>query len=263
MPNSTYPENIYHYTSMSGLLGIVTSAKLRASHIYYLNDQSEQRHVWLIIKGLIENRLAQCIPDREKKLLEDLWPAVEIVSNPSEKNQLSTHYVSSFSKNGDALSQWLSYCPHGNGFSIGFDPGCLSSANKGATLDEVQYFSREDPQSSWKHMLDYYITEPKLAIESIKALSPFVKDASFSADEEYRLVQNNPEHAMIRFRPGRSMLIPYIEFELNGETYFVKEVVVGPCPNPALSIGSVKLLFASIGHADIAVRESCVPYRAW
>ena len=37
-------ETLYHYTSLTGVLGIVGSAELRASDIRYMNDSTELRH---------------------------------------------------------------------------------------------------------------------------------------------------------------------------------------------------------------------------
>ena len=37
-------DTLYHYTSVSGLLGIVNSGVLRASDIRYMNDSTELRH---------------------------------------------------------------------------------------------------------------------------------------------------------------------------------------------------------------------------
>ena len=259
MPNATDPKILYHYTSMSGLLGIITSATLWASHIRYLNDRTEQTHLWQTIKNLLDKRLTRRIRLPKRKLFEDLRRAIEMLLDPSVIEGRAS-YISSFSANGDVLSQWLGYCPHGNGFAIGFDTACLRANER--TVRQVQYGSSVDLES-WDHMLDYYIREPTLGVEVMTIFASFIKDASFLAEEEYRLVQTNPDPKTVHFRPGHSMLIPYIEFKLMEDPYFITEVVVGPCPNPALSIRSVKLLFASKGRQDVTIRESVVPYRSW
>ncbi len=42
-----FPEELlYHYTTIEGLLGIVESGSLRASHIRYLNDQTEFKNAF-------------------------------------------------------------------------------------------------------------------------------------------------------------------------------------------------------------------------
>jgi hypothetical protein len=38
-------ETLYHYTSLSGLLGIIDGSELRASDIRYMNDSAELRHM--------------------------------------------------------------------------------------------------------------------------------------------------------------------------------------------------------------------------
>src|SRR5271165_4390934 len=68
-----------------------------------------------------------------------------------------------------------------------------------------------------------------------------------------------------RGEPGpKSTLIPYVEAEPQvKDGYFIKEVIVGPTPNPDLSIESIKGLFRSLNHPEVTVRASNVPYRHW
>ena len=35
------PKTVYHYTNSTGLMGIIDTAKLRASHIAFMNDAKE------------------------------------------------------------------------------------------------------------------------------------------------------------------------------------------------------------------------------
>jgi hypothetical protein len=73
-----------------------------------------------------------------------------------------------------------------------------------------------------------------------------------------------------RFRPGISMLIPYVEVELNRgidyeplPDFFITEVRVSPSPHEALSRESIERLFASKGHPEVKVVSSAIPYRHW
>jgi hypothetical protein len=108
---------LYHYTDANGLLGIVKSRELWATHILHLNDSSEYSHAVQVAakqtkKGLLSAELTEA--------LKMLVPASTV--NPEEVNETAPclPFVVSLSQNGDQLSQWRAYCPDGNGFSIGF-----------------------------------------------------------------------------------------------------------------------------------------------
>jgi hypothetical protein len=51
------PAVLYHYTSMDGLVGIVTNKQIWASHVPYLNDRTEQEHIWSLILEKAQRRI--------------------------------------------------------------------------------------------------------------------------------------------------------------------------------------------------------------
>src|ERR1700733_13155553 len=70
-------------------------------------------------------------------------------------------------------------------------------------------------------------------------ITSFIKDAAFSSEEERRLCYRySAGKYPIKFRPGASHVIPYIEVPIAFEA--IKEIMVGPGPNQALSIEAVK-----------------------
>jgi hypothetical protein len=73
-----------------------------------------------------------------------------------------------------------------------------------------------------------------------------------------------------RFRAGKSTVIPYVEVELGRGTdrklsdeYMIRKVLVGPTPNPGLSVEALQSLFLSKGHPEVLVEKSAIPYRHW
>tara|TARA_R110002049_G_scaffold150602_5_gene313737 strand:+ start:9611 stop:9868 length:258 start_codon:yes stop_codon:yes gene_type:complete len=52
-PQST----LYHYSSLAGVLGIVSSGELRASDIRYMNDSAELRHTLDVLRNYITRRV--------------------------------------------------------------------------------------------------------------------------------------------------------------------------------------------------------------
>jgi Protein of unknown function (DUF2971) len=125
--NTPIPEVLWHYTSFSGLKGIVDSRNIFASDIRFLNDSQELIHA----KFLLEE-----IADYEKKQLTEAASLNEIppiVGNalrreiqwlfeagPLHSNLLQV-FVACFSGAKDQLSQWRGYSYGTSGVSIGFD----------------------------------------------------------------------------------------------------------------------------------------------
>jgi len=53
--SSTPPNLLYHYTTQTGLLGIIKSKEIWATHTQYLNDQRKFRHAISIIEEELSN----------------------------------------------------------------------------------------------------------------------------------------------------------------------------------------------------------------
>jgi len=107
---------LYHYTSLTGLKGIIEQRNIWVSDICYLNDSEELRHLgrWLDdTAGRLEQSLGpQKALTQFREWLRH-WFLVD--SGPSL-------FVGSFTERGNLLSQWRGYCPRGRGVSIGFSP---------------------------------------------------------------------------------------------------------------------------------------------
>src|SRR5712691_393130 len=257
------PPVLFHYTSMEGLLSIVETGRIRATHIRYLNDWSEAETMW----GLVLNRFQE---RKDSAKSEEERTHLSAIIALARARRLPSDFVASFSEEGDDLSQWRSYCPGAAGFSIGFSSGALRSqwvsdpaggkaSFVGGTLLKISYLSKTD------------ISEADLAIDDalqlgaqlhgkigffgpisgeqavsawISLIAPSYKDSAFSAEREWRMVLRKPHKPMPgqRFRAGKSTVIPYVEVELNrdlkfepSDEYMIRKVVVGPTPNPDLS----------------------------
>ena len=114
----------------------------------------------------------------------------------------------------------------------------------------------------------------------ISRRSCLVKHSGFETEKEVRLIA--PSHlfsgASLKFRCPRTTVIPYLEVlmpkrkqenlralgrmsGLKDDSYFIDSVVVGPTPNPKLTVKAIELLFESKQVDDVAVLESTIPYR--
>src|SRR5450631_1766831 len=110
------PDVVYHYTSAATLLEIVKSGSIWATNLEYLNDVSESRHCIDALRRRVTNYLARNPSD----FGEVLQSALENAGSGFE-----LPYVASFSRVQDSLPLWRSYCPNGNGVSVGFKLSAL------------------------------------------------------------------------------------------------------------------------------------------
>jgi hypothetical protein len=105
----------------------------------------------------------------------------------------------------------------------------------------------------------------------------YFKDASFSEEEEWRLVSPRIDIRELYFRSGKSMMLPYYKLkfpEISSEVP-IAHVVVGPCPHVELARSSIQMLLMRehIGVVSLVplgipsvmpqVLSSKIPYRHW
>src|SRR5271166_2048754 len=268
------PAVLYHYTSMEGLLGILESGTIWATDIRYLNDKSEMTHLWDLVKIHIQQKLEdEKTPDRD--FLK------ELLTGGGSLNV----FVSCFSEDGDSLSQWRAYCPGGSGFSVGFHSAALGGIEfgkgfkqlvrvryladeAGASVDEVLQYAKAmaNVTVSVNLVPGQPLTIGQAARGALSAVAPRFKHGAFAEEHEWRLILQviNQPGVGRKFRAGKSTLIPYVDVQLQAkDSFFIKEVIVGPTPETSLSVTSVNVLFQSINQPGVVVRESKVPYRVW
>jgi hypothetical protein len=136
-----------------------------ATSINYLNDTTEGEHYL----GLIRERIQNYIFSHK---VADLHVFDRILSE-SKSSFEDRPYVASFSELDDSLPQWRSYCPQGNGVSIGFRTDCLVRSHvKDAALEQ------EPPHpEKWR----YEFFRPKVKIAKIEYID---KTAQESLDQD-------------------------------------------------------------------------------
>jgi hypothetical protein len=265
---------LYHYTSLSGLQGIIDSGILRASDIRYMNDSTELRHTLELLRNHITDRISSGT-DRPGLLnkLQD-WLSHRVVSGPML-------FGASFRANGNLLSQWRGYSVHGKGASLGFSPShiahcahdqgfrvgrCVYDPDRQQSLieqivDAVENMAANEPSDfeSWQGIFES-IEERLLCIAAI------LKHPAFEEEQEWRIVSpaiSNCGEAPIYFREGSSMLVPYYAFNLHdGPRLRLDHVYLGPTNNIDLSMNSLRLYLDKKGVSPTRGISYCqIPYR--
>lgn len=246
-----YEGCLFHYTSLEGFVGILTSQKIWVTEYSFLNDSSELEYGLSIVKNLLQSYISV---QNEPYILGFLTSALEQLNNTKLSNQL---YVASFSEHKDQLSQWKGYAQNGGGVSIGFDFKGLTRWKRGDILDINIYikpivYDQSDQENEIVEILENLINHIK-ALNSEKSIdsdklvsianclasflvkkSIFYKNPAFKEESEWRIVYNNigtaeVEKKKVKFRIVDSKIIPYIELLLVPEKSKlpIKEIVYG------------------------------------
>jgi hypothetical protein len=245
-------------------MGIIKEKNIWATNINHLNDFKEFREF--------------VNPFLDMFRVKSVQP---ILKGIFEKHSRMI-YVCSFSQKDDDLSQWRAYSPNANGFSIGFNYSKLKSmAPSGFELKAVfpteELFGlhrcKYDPKGAEVEMVGIIDRNmksnspdipdvPKMMAE-ITTLAPCYKNEKFKDEEEWRLIKlvYNEE---IKFREGKTLVIPYIEIDLKDKdgNLPIESICIGPTPYMAESEASLEMLLKEKKVSNVKIIKSKVPYRA-
>jgi hypothetical protein len=271
-------ETLYHYTSLSGLLGIVGSAELRSSDIRYMNDSTELRHTLDLLGRQVTRRILAGADD--PALLNAFldWLSHRVVSGPML-------FGASFRANGNLLSQWRGYSVHGKGVSLGVAPDFLleRAAAQSFQVGRCIY----EPREQERLIGDIIDAVEQLGAEAgaggpdgegwlplfqriegdLLRIAAVLKHPAFEEEQEWRIVSPvifRVSDGPVQFREGSSMLIPYYPFDLRGAAGSIEleHVFLGPTSNIELSMNSLGLYLQHRGARPRRGISYCdIPYR--
>jgi hypothetical protein len=152
---------LYHYTNAQGLYGMLSTGRVWATNVGFLNDPSEMRYAAQLIRSVVLEEAAKlqlALPAHEKKLsLSNLFPQLFASNSPEEwiDTLLKTFesqgdvYMTCFCAKHDLLSQWRGYGAKGDGYAMGFDAkriGVPDGKADGVRLRRVIYEPRVQKQ---------------------------------------------------------------------------------------------------------------------
>ena len=271
---------LFHYTSVTGITGVIEGRKLWATNIEYLNDSSEFTHGDGFMQCAIQARQDSNNPG-ESEFFE--W-----LKGMPDSVQPCDVFVASLSEAEDLLSQWRGYTPLSSGFSVGFEPATLRDFawnNHHAMLAQCVY-EESEKQALANHILNTFLEDwiasqttdssgtwftPGIAASfrtRAKLAAAVIKDVAFKEEKEWRLVKVCSDVRAIKFRPGVSTVVPYVELDWLGKAEQpvvqpIQSVMIGPCAHPELSKKSVTRLLQANGAGNASVRLSGIPFRSW
>ena len=116
--------NVYHYTNAQGLLGILQSGSLRASHFLAMNDFSEVRYAIQVATQVIDT----VRKGAAQEIRDSLFYWLDVVQTT---DKFKTPYLACFCDRDNLLSQWREYGAGGDGFALGFDKQLTRISHQG------------------------------------------------------------------------------------------------------------------------------------
>jgi hypothetical protein len=287
---------VWHYTNATGLLGILKYGCLWASNVNFLNDVTENKRAKQLLHANIQKRLLD-LNDYERirqHLNEDGKTEVDYTQTEHHEHLVNVLlsgawstsadnvFIACFSAMEDSLSQWRAYAGVGGSYAIGFSREQLTKLTAYPTQDnmsknfirthfvKLEYYNAKLHDDVFDSLGDALITQSfrQSNIEHwvqmlVDDTAPQFKDTSFEEEHEWRLIcRGNLDYMGVKFRPGRSHLVPYIEVSLENISGVIKEIMVGPGPNKDLDVLALETMIKS-QHQQFKVSASKTPFRNW
>ena len=279
-----YPPLLYHYTNVTGLIGIVERNALWATHVNYLNDSSEVVYA----SELVREALHQRELETDSSVVKEFLKRAETTFNLTDVHGV---YVVCLCEEGDLLSQWRAYAQGGEGYAIGIDAEKFAwFGGYGAEFffGKVEY----DPKTQTEivntiismvigGLLDLIGRSPRneadarinqccwVLQQSLWYSLATFKSPLFASEKEWRAIRLvPPEQGLraIKFRSSGSKLIPYLELDFGrlvtgAHKLPIRHVFHGPTLDADLTKACARMLLAKHDYASVDVLGSKVPLR--
>jgi len=268
------PARLYHYTSQSGLVGILGSKKLWSTRIQFLNDSREFVYTLELWNEAIEAARKSLRTENEETVIGG---ALDALRKGLASTKTIPIHVACFSEDGDSLSQWRGYGRGKGSFSIGFQSEQLVAAagdqhcfiapciyERERQRELVRLFLKNcmDRLLSGEARTDYSKFSRDVIYDFV-FLASVLKHPAFKEEREWRIVTDavGDHHPKMGIRLGNTMPMPYLEFDLvkPGAELDV-EIIVGPNLQQGLAVQATKTLIAFYRCGGEA-KQSGIPYR--
>ncbi|RYH00230.1 MAG: DUF2971 domain-containing protein [Alphaproteobacteria bacterium] len=265
------PTELSHYTTLSGLEGIVRLKRLWASNASFLNDKAELTHALDASKKAIKLLSSE-------KAMRAWGPAIETAFDELKRGLQAQSYVACFCSDDDNLSQWRGYGGTVQGICLTFEQSALTRRLKkdAANLQHVVYTKLSTPQklrdaleaelrdiAELEEVLGASNEEEQQAdiLARISRLLPKFKHLGFKDEREWRyVVQKNIPPNDMKFRVLQNKIVPYIEIGVSETKLPIHSIRIGPGVDQELTARSVETFIIAHGY-DIEVTLSEVPFR--
>ncbi|MGE0713806.1 MAG: DUF2971 domain-containing protein [Alphaproteobacteria bacterium] len=280
---SSPPKRLWHYTDGRGLIGIVSTKTLWATQISCLNDASELRYSYSLLKLAFTD-----ISFRDSDPVAG-YVSARMLDLLSEDSARTSHwFVACLSEREDDLNQWRGYGGGENGYAIVIDGQILNAKLFGkktymarvnydhdmhmrlathvahATINKFREGLDRRPGIDRDTWFQVFIDNWR---QHITYFAPVIKHPSFRDESEWRLLYElrREDEGRLEFRPTRTFISRYVPLSMiRDERIPIVEAWIGPSRHKEISQVSVGDLLRSNGYPSEVfqrVRLSDVPYQ--
>jgi hypothetical protein len=275
-------ELMYHYCGAQAFTAMIQSRTIWHTAYSALNDATERKWGFAQFQNAADKLRKDC--------------GAEFIDRITEIVRLTQDHtvamISSYSLNGDLLSQWRAYADDGRGFAIGFSSQELEMPAKPLRVLYDRAAQRKELTNNIKHVFE---VERRLGFKYDEQFRQHwfefgldlcaYKHPSFAEEMEIRRVHisglalsNEAKRIIplgaidgegvrrsgpveIHFRVRNGVQVPYVVLDMTdgGKNSPTKEIVLGP-RNPDEE-ANVQVFLANTGWSNVRIRRSEVPYR--
>lgn len=254
---------IYHYTTIKGLIGIITKSELWASDCRFLNDGTELTYALDLFFSEVDKNLKE-----DLKFVDKGSGGLSIpFRTPSESSDV---FIVCFCENGDLLSQWRGY-GQDQGYAIGFDKEKLEDLGLGK-LVKVYY--------GLENLNEFFSSELSLAkiptahpgnveffeSEHILPRLAEIKNPVFAEEHEWRLISHASKYSeskkpepIINFRESVLGPVGYIVHKITSSC--IREIIIGPGAHKETRKSAASRMIKYHSFTNINIRTSKIPLR--
>jgi hypothetical protein len=260
------PAELFHYTSIDGLYGIIHDGDIWASKIRYLNDSREFLHAFDLARRHIFKIKSQ------NKYSDEFFNKLVAQLDASQDMHV---FVCSFTEKEDQLSQWRAYSGDSTGYSIGFNAADLKRIawHHGFYLCKCIYSKKDQDSIIYEYFNKnlstlYQNKDPEFWASTIAEfilIATLLKNNSFSQEDEWRLISKPKSCTLERFcfRKSKTTLIPYYSVPIREKSDVVNltQIICGPNQESRLAESSLRALLKKNNYKRTQVLSSKIPLR--
>lgn len=273
---SQEPAELWHYTTLEGAVGILTSGEMWATDSRFLNDPEEYQHALTVTRELVIRDLEE---DEFKREVVALLTRLEAFDSGN-----APPLIASFSEASDELTQWRSYSSEGAGVALVLDLPSLKSAVSACdgVLKRCTYVqvvptlkASDELRANIQHVLNDLrrewerydssnsedVTDRNCGVRDtfrtgweFEQLKLTLKPAGFSVEREWRAVFRGGSEGM-QLRVSRGRIVPYRKIPLRTKGVRTKRIVLGPAAADGLSKLALEEYARAVG-LDVVVTQS-------
>lgn len=287
---STPPPVLYHYTTLAGIHGILTSGQFWATEARFVADPTEGRQAVQFLESMATTMKSKDMDDLFYKMV---LPATRWQTGLMKVFTPKTRtFIASFTDQESSLDQWRVYADDGTGVRLKIDPIRFSKiAGRRGRFIKVTYGSNEPRELVWhlcdrlRH-LDKDLVDEGHSVESFNdhmgaavvdallRVGPFFKNDAYAAEREWRwaiLGRNRKIRTKCTLTGGKLVsraLIPFWTKDARRDCSLL-EVQAGPGDREAgwRTVAAISDMLNEVGcprprGADCWLNVCGIPYRA-